>query len=185
MQCSVQLLTRSLIIDGLTNSTQDQIFSLYPGYSGQQMMFIMAFMSLTVLTPAMVLPLPANPWALLTSSPFAHLGHNVAAFAPPILLQSLQFITSHPTALSPLAAYAALGGLGQIFIFETISHFGSLTLVTITVTRKLFTMLLSVFVFGHQLTPGQWAGVAVVFTAIGIEAGFKRREAAKRIRKDK
>ena len=148
-------------------------------------MFIMAFMSLTVLTPAMVLPLPVNPLSFFSSSPMSHLGHNLAAFSPPILLQSIRFIAAHPTALSPLAAYAALGGLGQIFIFETISHFGSLTLVTITVTRKLFTMLLSVFVFGHQLTPGQWAGVAVVFTAIGIEAGFKRKEAAKRIKKDK
>jgi UDP-galactose transporter B1 len=149
------------------------------------MMFIMAFMTLTVLTPAMLLPLPVNPLALLTGNPAGHMGHNVASFAPPILLQSVRFITSHPTAFSPLAAYAALGGLGQIFIFETISHFGSLTLVTITVTRKLFTMLLSVFVFGHQLTPGQWAGVAVVFVAIGIEAGYKRKETAKRVKKDK
>lgn len=148
-------------------------------------MFIMAFMSLTVLTPAMVLPMPVNPMALLSSNPLSHLGHNIASFSPPVILQSIRFITAHPTALTPLAAYAALGGLGQIFIFETISHFGSLTLVTITVTRKLFTMLLSVFVFGHELTPGQWAGVGVVFAAIGIEAGYKRREAAKRVRKDK
>lgn len=172
------------MVDGLTNSTQDQIFSLYPGYSGQQMMFIMAFMSLTVLTPAMLLPLPANPMALFTSDPMSHLSHNLQSLSPPILLQSIRFITAHPSALAPLAAYAALGGLGQIFIFETISHFGSLTLVTITVTRKLFTMLLSVFVFGHQLSQGQWAGVAVVFVAIGLEAGFKRKEAMKRVKKD-
>jgi hypothetical protein len=44
-----------------------------------------------------------------------------------------------------------LGGLGQLFIFETIQHFGSLTLVMVTVTRKLFTMLLSVIVFEHVL----------------------------------
>ncbi|GMK56391.1 hypothetical protein CspeluHIS016_0302310 [Cutaneotrichosporon spelunceum] len=186
------LLLVNLLIDGLTNSTQDQIFTLYPSYSGQQMMFIMAFLQLTLLTPAMLLPLPSRP-----SSVFSHLpllssllprerGETLSlSLSPPILLQSLRFLASHPTALAPLAAYAALGGLGQLFIFETIAHFGSLTLVMVTVTRKLFTMLLSVFVFGHKLTPGQWAGVAVVFAGIGVEAGFKRREASKRVRRDK
>lgn len=191
------LLLVNLLIDGLTNSTQDQIFALYPGYSGQQMMFIMASLQLTLLTPAMLLPLPAHPLALLRAISHVFSPHpserlaqispisSSLSLAPPILLQSLRFIATHPTALSPLAAYAALGGLGQIFIFETIAHFGSLTLVMVTVTRKLFTMLLSVFVFGHTLTPGQWAGVGVVFAGIGVEAGFKRREASKRVRRDK
>jgi UDP-galactose transporter B1 len=89
---------------------------------------------------------------------------------------------SHPTALAPLAAYALLGGIGQLFIFETIQHFGSLTLTMVTVTRKLFTMLLSVFVYKHHLTRGQWFGVAVVFAGIGVEAGAKRRGTARRER---
>lgn len=37
--------------------------------------------------------------------------------------------------------YALTGALGQLFIFETLEAFGSLTLVMITVTRKLFTMI--------------------------------------------
>ncbi|BEI81070.1 hypothetical protein CcaverHIS002_0202300 [Cutaneotrichosporon cavernicola] len=186
------LLLVNLLIDGLTNSTQDQIFALYPSYSGQQMMFIMAFLQLSLLTPAMLLPLPSRPSSLVNHIPFLssllprERGYShTLSFSPPILLQSVRFLVSHPTALAPLAAYAALGGLGQLFIFETIAHFGSLTLVMVTVTRKLFTMLLSVFVFGHKLTPGQWCGVAVVFAGIGVEAGFKRREASKRVRRDK
>lgn len=179
-----QLTPASLFVDGLTNSTQDQIFALYKGYSGQQMMFIMACMSLSVLTPAMLLPLPSSPLSLLSVFNSPDLARLHTYFSPPILLTSVRFITSHPTSLPPLGAYAALGGLGQIFIFETIAHFGSLTLVMVTVTRKLFTMLLSVFVFGHVLTPGQWAGVAVVFAGIGVEALFKRREVSKRARRD-
>lgn len=150
-------------------------------------MFIMAFITLTLLTPAMLLPLPLHPWHTITSlftSPEIGVSSSLA-LSPPILLQSLRFLAGHPTAVPALGAYAALGGLGQIFIFETIAHFGSLTLVMITVTRKLFTMLLSVFVFGHKLTLGQWAGVAVVFAGIGVEAGFKRREAARRVKRDK
>lgn len=171
------LLLVNLLIDGLTNSTQDQLFALYPGYSGQQMMFIMASITVCVLSLPMLIPMPAAP--LMAS------GHGLAsAFTAPVALRSLHFLATHPSALAPLAAYAALGGLGQIFIFETISHFGSLTLVMVTVTRKLFTMLLSVFVFGHKLSLGQWAGVAVVFAGIGVEAGWKRREAMKRAKRD-
>lgn len=177
----LSLLLFNLLVDGLTNSTQDQIFALYKGYSGQQMMFIMQTLSLSVLTPAMLLPLPVSPLALITSPDLARLHKS---FAPPILATSLRFVATHPTSVSPLCAYAALGGLGQLFIFETIAHFGSLTLVMVTVTRKLFTMLLSVFVFGHVLTPGQWAGVAVVFAGIGVEAMFKRRQVRKRTQRD-
>jgi solute carrier family 35 (UDP-galactose transporter), member B1 len=37
-------------------------------------------------------------------------------------------------------------------------------------------MLLSVFIYNHQLTLMQWIGVAIVFAGIGIEAREKRRE---------
>jgi len=42
-------------------------------------------------------------------------------------------------------------------------------------TRKLFTMLLSVFIYNHRLTPGQWAGAGVVFAGISVEAWVKRQ----------
>ena len=96
----------------------------------------------------------------------------------------IEFLLSHPSALKPLLAYALLGGLGQLFIFETIEQFGGLTLVMITVTRKLFTMLLSVIVFDHQLALGQWCGIAVVFGGIGLEAAIKWRDMIRKARRD-
>ncbi|WVQ76863.1 hypothetical protein IAR50_006537 [Cryptococcus sp. DSM 104548] len=171
------LLLVNLLIDGLTNSTQDQIFSSYPAYTGQQMMFTMALTTQTILLPLLLLPLPIHPLALLANlpSPVApSVPTSSLTFASPAALESVSFLLSHPAALPPLLAYALLGGLGQLFIFETIQHFGSLTLVMVTVTRKLFTMLLSVFVFEHKLTPGQWGGVGVVFAGIGVEAAQKR-----------
>ncbi|OCF71436.1 solute carrier family 35 (UDP-galactose transporter), member B1 [Kwoniella mangroviensis CBS 8886] len=182
------LLGVNLFIDGLTNSTQDQLFSTYPHFSGQQMMFFMSFFTQLLLLPLLLLPLPAHPLSLLTHLPFPLSPSQSTmpiSFAKPEILNCISFILSHPTVLSPLLAYALLGGLGQLFIFETIQHFGSLTLVMVTVTRKLFTMLLSVVVFEHQLTKGQWIGVGVVFGGIGVEAGMKRREMLKRAKKDK
>lgn len=37
-------------------------------------------------------------------------------------------------------------------------------------------MLLSVFMYNHTLTPGQWAGAAIVFAGISVEAWVKRKE---------
>jgi solute carrier family 35 (UDP-galactose transporter), member B1 len=45
----------------------------------------------------------------------------------------------------------------------------------ITLTRKMFTMILSVVVYNHHLTLGQWLGAAVVFAGISVEAFVKRR----------
>jgi len=100
--------------------------------------------------------------------------------------QAVDFVRYHPSVARPLAEFALTGGLGQLFIFETLQHFGSLTLVTITLTRKLFTMLLSVIVYRHKLTLGQWAGAAVVFAGISVEAYVKRKDVhAKRIIQEK
>lgn len=58
----------------------------------------------------------------------------------------------------------------------TLSIFGSLLLVTVTVTRKMLTMIISVVWFGHALTGMQWLGVGLVFGGIGIEAELTKRE---------
>ena len=58
----------------------------------------------------------------------------------------------------------------------TLSIFGSLLLVTVTVTRKMLTMIISVLWFGHRLTGMQWVGVALVFGGIGVEAELSKRE---------
>lgn len=58
----------------------------------------------------------------------------------------------------------------------TLSVFGSLFLVTVTVTRKMLTMIISVVWFGHSLTGMQWVGVACVFGGIAVEAELGKRE---------
>jgi len=57
-----------------------------------------------------------------------------------------------------------------------LATFSSVFLVTVTVTRKMVTMMLSVVAFGHRLTRMQWLGVALVFGGIGVEARIARRE---------
>jgi UDP-galactose transporter B1 len=49
----------------------------------------------------------------------------------------------------------------QNFIFVSLNLFGSLINVTITITRKFFTILLSVIVYGHHVRLGPAPPVAV------------------------
>ncbi|KAG8929586.1 UDP-galactose transporter [Tulasnella sp. 418] len=167
------LLVINLAIDGATNSTQDEIFSRYK-VSGQQMMFFINLFSTIITSLLLVLPLPYIPTI--------HPGTNWELE----IQQAMEFIRTHPAVVTPLAQFALTGSLGQLFIFETLQHFGSLTLVTITLTRKLFTMLLSVIVYNHKLTGGQWAGAATVFAGIAVEAYVKRKDVhAKRVMQEK
>jgi UDP-galactose transporter B1 len=92
------------------------------------------------------------------------------------LASAISFLSRHPEALKNVLGFAACGAVGQVFIFYTLSKFSSLLLVTVTVTRKMLTMLLSVFWFGHSLTHGQWLGIALVFGGIGAEAVVQKQE---------
>ncbi|KAG1797781.1 UDP-galactose transporter [Suillus plorans] len=159
----------NLILDGAVNSTQDEMFARYK-VTGQQMMFWINIFC-TLLTMALgTLPLPHIP-VLHPSSGLQ------SEFA-----NAIGFIRTHPSAIIPLVQFSLTGALGQLFIFETLQHFGSLTLVMITLTRKMFTMVLSVVVYDHRLTLGQWAGAGIVFGGISVEAWVKRKEVhAKRV----
>jgi len=158
-----------LILDGATNSTQDEIFARYK-VSGQQMMLWINLICTILTSLISALPLPYIP--VLHPSKGGETEFKNA----------LQFLRTHPTIIYPLLQFALTGALGQLFIFETLQHFGSLTLVMITLTRKLFTMLLSVFVYNHELTHGQWAGAGFVSAGITVEAWVKRQDIhAKRV----
>ncbi|KAJ1303399.1 hypothetical protein OPQ81_011591 [Rhizoctonia solani] len=163
------LLLINLLLDGAVNSTQDEIFSRYK-ISGQQMMLWINMFSTLITVFLMFAPLPHIPTI--------HPGPGgVAEWT-----SAMDYIRTHPDSVVPLLQFAFTGAVGQLFIFETLQHFGSLTLVTITLTRKLFTMILSVVVYNHKLTLGQWSGAFIVFVGISIEAWVKRKEVhAKRV----
>lgn len=150
------LLLINLLVDGATNSWQDKIF-IDHRVSGQQMMFFMhAFTVLFLLS-----------WLLL--NPFTH-----------ELSAALAFARSFPAILTDVLLFGTCGALGQVFVFYTLEHFGSLSLVTVTVTRKLFTILLSLLWFNHSLRPLQWVSVGLVFVALLIETFYKRLTGTKK-----
>ncbi|KAG2145896.1 UDP-galactose transporter [Suillus clintonianus] len=169
----VLYLVINLILDGAVNSTQDEVFVRYK-VTGQQMMLWINLFCTLLSTALGTLPLPHIPVLHPSSS-------SQSEFA-----NAIGFIRTHPSVIGPLVQFSLTGALGQLFIFETLQHFGSLTLVMITLTRKMFTMVLSVVVYDHKLTFGQWAGAGIVFGGISVEAWVKRKEIhAKRLLQEK
>ncbi len=172
----LMLLSINLLLDGLTNSTQDYIFTSYRPYSGPQMMVAQNVLS-TLLTTLYLFVSP-----LIPPTPLSPATGGSSEFSA-----ALAFIQRNPAILPAIVSFAACGAIGQIFIYYTLSHFSSLLLVTVTVTRKMLTMMLSVLWFGHRLSGMQWVGVGLVFGGVGAEGMVQRREkmAKERAKKEK
>jgi len=168
------LLSINLLFDGLTNSTQDHIFSRFRPYSGPQMMVALNAIS-TCFTTVYLFATPYLP-ATVTSTFISK---------PNELSSALSFLRFHPAVLNDVLGFAACGAIGQIFIFHTLSRFSSLLLVTVTVTRKMLSMLVSVIMFGHSLSGMQWVGVGLVFGGVGGEAVVAKREKDQKKKKAK
>ncbi|KLJ08306.1 hypothetical protein EMPG_16256 [Blastomyces silverae] len=172
------LLSVNLLLDGLTNTTQDHIFSspkLYSRFTGPQMMVAQNLLC-TLLTTTYLLVTPHLSTSILPLMPLP-----IDLSQTSELSSALAFLSRHPTATKDVIAFAACGAVGQLFIFHTLAHFSSLLLVTVTVTRKMLTMVLSVMWFGHRLSGGQWTGVGLVFGGIGAEGLMQKREKAKKL----
>lgn len=187
------LLGINLLFDGLTNSTQDYIFSTFQPYTGPQMMAANNLMS-SVLTGGYLLLSP-----FLVQTPLGRwFGMDVVGVnGGGELAAALAFLGRYPEVWRDVLGFALCGCVGQVFICEclstslrhlfrrntnqkkkvhTLSTFSSVLLVTVTVTRKMFTMILSVVAFGHTLSGMQWLGVGLVFGGIGVESAIARRE---------
>lgn len=89
---------------------------------------------------------------------------------PPSSIETTSSIENKSSLLVQLNLSASLG---QVFIFLTIHHFSPLICTTITTTRKFFTILLSVYKFGHVLDVWQWGSVALVFGGLYLEIAAK------------
>ncbi|KAJ8535349.1 hypothetical protein ON010_g13387 [Phytophthora cinnamomi] len=70
--------------------------------------------------------------------------------------------------LPNLMMLSLTGAFGQAFIFFTISKFGALTTAIIGTCRKVLSIVLSVFLFGHVLSMEQTVGLGLSFVGIGL-----------------
>lgn len=78
----------------------------------------------------------------------------------------VNFAVKHPELVLHLVSLSLTGALGQLFIFMMVSHFGPLPCSIVTTTRKFFTVLCSVILFGNVLSARQWLGTIIVFSGL-------------------
>ena len=138
----------SLALDGFTGPLQENINAEFSPPMEEMMFFLNAF---AVAVVAAVLVINGDGWS------------------------GSSFFIRHVDIIPETAMFSLLSALGQAAILITIMLFDSLVLVTVTTTRKFFTILASVVMYGHALTVGQWSGVAIVFLGLSMEAADKYR----------
>lgn len=137
------LLVLSLLMDGLTGAVQERMRAEHQSKSGHMM-------------------LNMNLWSCLFLS--------IAVLLTGEIWDFMQFVSRHPDIIWQLATFSLAGALGQFFIFLTVSEFGPLPCSIITTTRKFFTVLGSVLLFGNTLLTRQWLGTILVFSGLFLDS---------------
>ncbi|CAF0956599.1 unnamed protein product [Adineta ricciae] len=136
------LLFVSLAFDGLTGGLQDSIRAKHK-VQAYHMMFSM------------------NLWSCLWSF--------IGIISTGEIFSFLNFLQTYPNSISNILLLGLTGAIGQNFIFLTIEWFGPLTCSIVTTTRKFFTILCSVFIFGNLLTTRQIIATILVFLGLVLE----------------
>lgn len=104
---------------------------------------------------------------------FMCLTATVIAFGLGEFTTGLAFTAANPEILSKIIKFALCSAVGQSFIFYTITNFDPLVLSTVTTTRKIFSVLLSIFLKGHTLSLTGWSGIALACGGILSEMQAK------------
>lgn len=86
-----------------------------------------------------------------------------------------KYCAANPEILTAIIKFSLCSAIGQSFIFYTISNFDPLILSTVTTTRKIFSVLLSIFLKGHSLSATGWSGIALACGGIVSELQAKAR----------
>lgn len=147
------LLFLSLVLDGVTGAYQDKLQELHK-LTTHEMMFFLNFWAVSLLIALCV--------------------------ATGQIQDGVAYCIANPAVVKFILIASLTSAAGQNFIFYTISNFNSLVLATITTTRKFFTILVSVFFFGHVLKTHQWYAVGLVFIGLTLELVEKYRHKGKK-----
>jgi UDP-galactose transporter B1 len=143
------LVALNLLLDGYTNNEQDQIFEKLGATSIQMMKYI-------------------NLWTSFYISTYLFIGYVLFREQSEVLGAYNSF--SHSKELRfDILMFCIFAVVGQVIIFAVMKEFGSLAWITISITRKLFTILFSVFMFNHSVKNIQWVGIFCVFLGMTIE----------------
>lgn len=89
----------------------------------------------------------------------------------------VSFCLNNPVILEKIVKFAVCSAVGQSFIFYTIANFDPLVCTTVTTTRKVFSVLLSIFLNGHAMSPQGWFGITLA--SVGILSELQDKSSGK------
>lgn len=115
----IVLLLASLFMDGLTGPLQERLVARHKP-SSHELMFWQNVGAVLWLTPACLVTGEAT--------------------------RAVSFIMKYPNVIVDIMSFSLVSALGQNFIYYTIRNFSALTVTTITTTRKMLTVLLSIYI---------------------------------------
>jgi UDP-galactose transporter B1 len=90
-----------------------------------------------------------------------------------------KFCVKNPAILTLVVHFSICSAIGQSFIFYTVATFDPLVCSTVTTTRKIFSVLLSIFTKGHPMSGQGWTGVSIACAGILSEVHAKFTNARK------
>ena len=85
----------------------------------------------------------------------------------------MTFLFNNPVLFYQIIQFTICSAIGQSFIFYTLANFDPLVLSTVTTTRKIFSVLLSIFLKGHSLSYMGWTGISIACSGILSEMHHK------------
>lgn len=122
---------------------------------------------------------PSEHHLMLWNNVWAVVFLGIALLATGRFQAGYEFALAYPEVLELILAFSVTSAAGQMFIYYTVRHHGSLVCTTVTTTRKFFTILLSVVWFGHSLTELQWVAVGIVFIGLAVDAYYSSKNKKK------
>jgi UDP-galactose transporter B1 len=145
----ILLVGMNLLLDGYTNNEQDQIFEKLGATSLQMMKYV-------------------NLWTTFYISMYLAIGCFIFGEKSEFMGGYNSF--THSAELRyDILMFCSCAAVGQVLIFAVMKEFGSLAWITVSITRKLFTILFSIFMFNHPVKLIQWIGIACVFVGLALE----------------
>ena len=154
------LVAINLALDGFTNARQEAIFR-DTGCTNFHMMFWLNVHSCWLLGSCLILGCVI--WGVESE-----------------LGRAMAFAAVSPEAIVHVMLFALCGAVGQVFIFTAIQEFGAVVCTTITLTRKFFSILLSIIIYAHPIRQTQWIAILIVFAGLGLQASDKARASGDR-----
>lgn len=136
----VMLLLFFLFFDSFTSQWQSRMFKLHRDLSMIELMFATS--------------------AFSTALSFITLVHNGD------LWPAFDFIVRHSEIQLHFFMFSVCSTIGQLFIFYTIKNFGAVMFAIIMTTRVLFSIAISVAMYGHRVTAVGFYGLVVVVGAV-------------------